>query len=200
MLCADVERECPHCRAKDHQVVPDVRTRRQTMSLKVQCTNGGSCSWRGELVDYTSHTTEKCPSRSVQCRYGCGLYYSLSDVAVHEEEECTKRPYDVIVGHYKRLMKDLEERHSQEVQSLEDGHSQAMHTFESKTKDLEEKHIQQVRLLQDGHSQEVHRLSQRVLSVESKMREQESKLVKCRKKLVNLENKQTTYSKWIIWD
>ena len=123
MLRSDAKRECPQCRTKDHQVILDRKTRRQTMSLKVQCT---SCDWRGELIDYSKHVTERCVSRVVQCGYGCGLYYKASDVAIHQEEECTKRPYDVIVGYYERKIQcqDLEiqrlkEKYSQQVERLE---------------------------------------------------------------------------------
>ena len=34
------------------------------MSLKVKC-NNGDCDWRGELVDYNNHITDKCPNRVV---------------------------------------------------------------------------------------------------------------------------------------
>ena len=95
MIRTDAESKCPNCRATSHLVVPDKMTKGHTMSLKVKCTNG-DCEWRGELVDYNNHITDKCPNRVVQCQYGCGLYFMASEVSVHEEEECTKRPSEVV--------------------------------------------------------------------------------------------------------
>ena len=79
------------------------------MSLKVKCTNG-DCEWRGELVDYNNHITDKCPNCVVQCRYDCGLYFMASEVSVHEEEECTKRPYEAVVQYYEKQAESYEQQ------------------------------------------------------------------------------------------
>ena len=118
MIRSDAGSECPLCRDTSHLVVPDKKTKGQTMSLKVKCING-DCEWRGELVDYNNHITDKCPNRVVQCQYDCGLYFMASEVSVHEEEECTKRPYEVVVQYYEKQMSSLEEKHKQEKSRLE---------------------------------------------------------------------------------
>ena len=89
------------------------------MSLKVKCTNG-DCEWRGELVDYNNHITDKCPNRVVQCQYDCGLYFMASEVSVHEEEECTKRPYEVVVQYYEKQAEATRELYEQQVILLEE--------------------------------------------------------------------------------
>ena len=89
------------------------------MSLKVKCTNG-DCEWRGELVDYNNHITDKCPNRVVQCQYDCGLYFMASEVSVHEEEECTKRPYEVVVQYYEKQVEATREFYEQQMILLEE--------------------------------------------------------------------------------
>ena len=89
------------------------------MSLKVKCTNG-DCEWRGELVDYNNHITDKCPNRVVQCQYDCGLYFIASEVSVHEEEECTKRPYEVVVQYYEKQAKTTREFYQLQVEKMEE--------------------------------------------------------------------------------
>ena len=118
MIRSDAGSECPQCRDTSHLVVPDKKTRGHTMSLKVKCTNR-DCEWRGELVDYNKHITDKCPNRVVQCQYDCGLYFMASEVSVHEEEECTKRPYEVVVQYYEKQMSSLEEKHKEEKNRAE---------------------------------------------------------------------------------
>ena len=95
MIRFDAGSVCPQYRDTSHLMVPDEKTKGWIMSLKVKCTNGDR-EWRGELVDYNKHITDKCPNRVVQCQYNCGLYFMASEVSVHEEEECTKRPSEVV--------------------------------------------------------------------------------------------------------
>ena len=121
MKRVDAQSSCPHCRKTCPIVVPDLRAKGQTMSLKVQCIDG-DCTWRGELTDYNNHITEKCPNRVVQCQYGCGLCFISKEVEVHEREECTHRPYEVLEEssrimkeRYEMMIGDLEAR----IQSLE---------------------------------------------------------------------------------
>ena len=101
------------------------------MSLKVKCING-DCEWRGELVDYNKHITDKCPNRVVQCRYDCGLYFMASKVSVHEEEECTKRPYEVVVQYYEKQAEAIREFYEQQMILLEE-------KMEEKVAEAEEK-------------------------------------------------------------
>ena len=118
MIRSDAGSECPQCRDTSHLVVPDRKTKGQTMSLKVKCING-DCEWRGELVDYNKHITDKCPNRVVQCQYDCGLYYMASEVSVHEEGECDRRPYEVVVQYYEKQMSLLEEKRKLEKNKAE---------------------------------------------------------------------------------
>ena len=99
--------------------VHDKKLEQEIMSLKVKCTNG-DCEWRGELVDYNNHITDKCPNRVVQCQYDCGLYFMASEVSVHEEEECTKRPYEVVVQYYEKQAEATRELYEQQVILLEE--------------------------------------------------------------------------------
>ena len=170
MLRSDAKRECPQCRTKDHLVVEDRKTKGRSMSLKVQCT---SCDWRGELIDYNKHVTERCVSRVVQCGYGCGLYYKASDVAIHQEEECTKRPYDVIVGYYQRKIQcqDLE------IQRLAESYRQRVSALEEERDASNRDHIEQVQTLKQKYSQQVERLE-----------------VQLKERDTHLESNQTTFS------
>ncbi len=132
------------------------------MSLKVQCT---SCDWRGELIDYNKHVTERCVSRVVQCGYGCGLYYKTSDVAIHQEEECTKRPYDVIVGYYERKIQcqDLE------IQRLAESYRQRVRAMEEERDAINRDHIEQVQTLKQKHSQQMESLKEKLISKKEEM-------------------------------
>ena len=136
MIRTDAGSECPQCRDTSHLVVPDKKTKGYTMSLKVKCTNG-DCEWRGELVDYNKHITDKCPNRAVQCQYDCGLYFMASEVSVHEEEECTKRPYEVVVQYYEKLIGTLQTKQQQQSSSLEEKHKQEKNKAEKLTFELE---------------------------------------------------------------
>ena len=51
----------------------------------------------GGLFELPAH---KCPYAVVQCQYGCGEYYFASCISVHEEENCPKRPYELIVSSF----------------------------------------------------------------------------------------------------
>ena len=115
----NTSKACPHCHSTSLTVpVHDKRLEQEIMSLKVKCTNG-DCEWRGELVDYNNHITDKCPNCVVQCQYDCGLYFMASEVSVHEEEECTKRPYEVVVQYYEKQAEATRELYEQQIILLE---------------------------------------------------------------------------------
>ena len=182
MTRSDAGSECPQCRDTSHLVVTDKKTKGQTMSLKVKCTNG-DCEWRGELVDYNNHITDKCPNRVVQCQYDCGLYFMASEVSVHEEEECTKRPYEVVVQYYEKLMNQqmslLEEKHKQEKSRLEEKYKEKLWLNEDKVKSLE------------GRCQLLN--EEKLLTV-NEAKNLTLELKHSRTIISELENKQTTYS------
>ena len=159
------------------------------MSLKVQCT---SCDWRGELIDYNKHVTERCVSRVVQCGYGCGLYYKASDVAIHQEEECTKRPYDVIVGYYERKIQCQQEKHSQQVEGLEKEGQERAESYRQRINAMEEErdasnrdHIEQVQTLTEKHSQQAERLEkeskQQIEEYEERLKTVRGEMANCKK-------------------
>ena len=117
----NTSKACPYCHNANCPLpVHDKRLEQEIMSLKVKCTNNGDCEWRGELVDYNNHITDKCPNRVVQCQYNCGLYFMASEVSVHEEEECTKRPYEVVVQYYEKQVEANRESHKQQMILLEE--------------------------------------------------------------------------------
>ena len=184
MIRSDVGSECPQCRDTSHLVVTDKKTKGQTMSLKVKCTNG-DCEWRGELVDYNKHITDKCPNHIVQCQYNCGLYFMASEVSVHEEKECTKRPYEVVVQYYEKQMNQqmslLEEKHKQEKSRLEEKCKEKLLLNEDKVKSLE------------GRCQLLNK--EKLLTV-NEAEKLTFELKHSRTIISKLENKQTTYSKY----
>ena len=205
MLRSDAKRECPRCRTKDPVIIEDKKTRGRTMSLKVQCTG---CDWRGELIDYKKHVTERCVSRVVQCGYGCGLYYKASDVAIHQEEECTKRPYDVIVEYYERKIRYLDEKHSQKVEGLEKEGQQLVESYKQRINAMEEErdvsnreHIEQVQTLKEKHSQQVERLEkeseQQIEEYEERLKTVQEEMDNCKKthadEICSLKDKYTQH-------
>ena len=119
MLHTNAKEKCPQCRSIKHVEFPDRRLEQEMMSLKVKCTNE-DCEWKGELVDYNNHITDKCPNRVVQCQYDCGLYFMASEVSVHEEEECTKRPYEVVVQYYEKQAEATREFYEHQIILLEE--------------------------------------------------------------------------------
>ena len=188
MVRSDAGSECPQCHETSHLVVPDKRTERHTMSLKVKCTNE-DCEWTGELVDYNNHITDKCPNRAVQCQYNCGLYFMANEVSVHEEEEYTKRPYEVVVQYYEKLIETVqtkqqqqmnlcEEKHKKETSQLEEQHKERLCLNDDKMKSLEAR----CQLLNEGKLLLVNEAEKLTLELKH-----------CRTIVSKLENKQTTY-------
>ena len=134
----NTSKACPHCYSTSLTVpVHDKRLEQKIMSLKVKCTNE-DCEWRGELVDYNNHITGKCPNRVVQCQYDCGLYFMASEVSVHEEEECTKRPYEIVVQYYEKQAEATRELYEHLEKKMEK-YQQQGEKMEEKFAEAEEK-------------------------------------------------------------
>ena len=202
MIRTDAGSECPQCRDTSHLVVPDKKTKGQTMSLKVKC-NNGDCEWRGELVDYNKHITDKCSNRVVQCQYNCGLYFLASEVSVHEEEECTKRPYEVVVLYYEKQAEATREWHQQQMNTVQTKQQQQMSILEEKHKQeksrLEEKYKERLRLNEDKIKSLERRcqlLNEGKLLMVNEAEKLTFKLKHNRTIISKLEHKQTTYSKY----
>ena len=162
MARSNAKSDCPQCRDKDHLIVPDKRTNGRTMSLRVKCT---SCTWTGKLIDYNQHNTEKCPDRIIQCQYGCGLYYKINDIIVHEEQDCTKRPSDVIIRYYEKRLVTMEEKYSDMI-ALEQRHQEEVITIaerheEEVTATITERHEEEVTTITERHKEEVTTITER---------------------------------------
>ena len=63
----DAESKCPCCHTSNPVVVPNKVEKGKTMDLKVKCNRG--CNWTGELIDFSKHINEICPSRVAKCPY-----------------------------------------------------------------------------------------------------------------------------------
>lgn len=65
------------------QVFPDIATRREILSLRLDCNNSEkSCDWTGELRALESHM-EVCPFEMVQCSNRCGAEVLRRDLDLH---------------------------------------------------------------------------------------------------------------------
>ena len=69
---------CPYCREPRFQTMPDKRTERYVLNLKVFCPHKDQgCKWIGELRSVDSHVSEKssitagCPYTQLQCSNKC---------------------------------------------------------------------------------------------------------------------------------
>ncbi len=174
--------------------------------INVKCTNGPDCDWIGDLLDLNNQITNKCPIRIIPCKYNCGLYFMMSDLSTHEMEECDKRPYDIIIQRHQTQLQSIREGHNQQIHSLEDKHNQQISSLDQQIQSLVDQNNQQIHSLEDEHNQQIHSLEEkgtneiksltaRNETLEERIVKQESEIVKCKKEL---ENKQTTYSKFQI--
>ncbi len=99
-----------------------------------------------------------------------------------------------------------EDKHDQQIHSLEDKHNQQISSLDQQIQSLVDQNNQQIHSLEDEHNQQIHSLEEkgtneiksltaRNETLEERIVKQESEIVKCKKEL---ENKQTTYSKFQI--
>ena len=89
---------CPYCRDKNFQTVPDKRTGRCVLNLKVFCPHKyQGCEWIGELRSMEDHMNKKsnnnigCPFTELQCSNGCGVVMQRRLVEGHLKSECELR-------------------------------------------------------------------------------------------------------------
>ena len=97
----------PKCRATPYQIFPDTDRQRIISGLQVYCSNKkDGCTWKGELKNLSGHINKgkregDCQFEVVKCRYWgsdvftgcCNVEMKRADLANHEENECTSRPY-----------------------------------------------------------------------------------------------------------
>ena len=93
---------CPCCNARGFDCFEDKRLKRSLNEFKVHCINKKQgCLWVGELGELEKHLNsnppqdkqlEGCQFTKVQCLY-CTEPFQHSDVEVHQNDECLKRPF-----------------------------------------------------------------------------------------------------------
>ena len=89
---------CPYCREEKFQTMPDKRTERYVLNLKVFCPHKyQGCTWIGELRSMEDHVNENsnnnigCPFTELQCSNGCGVVMQHRLVEGHLKSECELR-------------------------------------------------------------------------------------------------------------
>ena len=89
---------CPYCREEKFKTVPDKRTERYVLNLKVFCPHKyQGCTWVGELRSMEDHVNENsnhnigCPFTELQCSNGCGVVMQRRLVEGHLKSECELR-------------------------------------------------------------------------------------------------------------
>ena len=89
---------CPYCRKEKFQTVPDKKTGRQVLNLKVFCPHKcHGCEWVGELRSMENHINKNsnddtgCPFTELQCSNGCGVVMQRRLVEGHLKLECELR-------------------------------------------------------------------------------------------------------------
>ena len=89
---------CPYCRTPQFQTMPDKRTERYVLNLKVFCLHKDrGCNWIGELRSVDKHVSEKssinvgCPYTELPCSNGCGVVMQRRLMEGHLKSECELR-------------------------------------------------------------------------------------------------------------
>ena len=92
---------CPCCKRKGFACFEDKGLKRSLNDYKVHCPNKKLCQWVGELGGLENHLNstpsqdkqlEGCQFTKVQCLH-CNEPFQRSNVEVHQNEECLKRPF-----------------------------------------------------------------------------------------------------------
>ena len=93
---------CPCCNERGFDCFEDKRLKRSLNNFKVHCTNKKQgCQWVGELGGLENHLNsnpsqdkqlEGCQFTEVHCLH-CTELYQRSNVEVHQNDECIKRPF-----------------------------------------------------------------------------------------------------------
>ena len=119
---------CPLCNIQFTTCIPDKRLQRTLNELRVYCCNKESgCEWVGELGGLTQHLNIKpqekadrmtgCQLAKITCAF-CSNDIERKDLKEHEEEICTKRPYNCeYCEDYKSIFEDVTTNHWPECHS-----------------------------------------------------------------------------------
>ena len=91
-------RSCPYCREEKFETMPDKKTGRYVLNLKVFCPHKlQGCEWVGELRSVEDHVKKNstnnigCPFTELQCSNGCGVVMQRRLVEGHLKSECELR-------------------------------------------------------------------------------------------------------------
>jgi len=112
---------CPYCRQDNFQTVPDKRTERHVLNLKVFCPHKSQgCNWTGELRSLEDHVNENsdnnigCPFTKLQCSNGCSMVMQRRLVEDHLKSECELREvkceYCNTTGSYQWMISSHQEK------------------------------------------------------------------------------------------
>ena len=77
----------------------------EVLSLRVYCIKKGEgCRWEGELKDLETHSQRDCGYVEEECRHKCGRRYQRRLLRDHMNDECPKRPPELITQSLIRKM------------------------------------------------------------------------------------------------
>ena len=119
---------CPLCNIQFTTCIPDKRLQRTLNELHVYCCHKeAGCEWVGELGGLTQHLNIKpqgkadrmtgCQLAKIMCAF-CSNDIERKDLKEHEEEICTKRPYNCeYCEDYKSIFEDVTTNHWPECRS-----------------------------------------------------------------------------------
>ena len=91
MILEGGSRVCPTCREPtDEGKMQRIRPLESIIGkLRVRCTYGEGCSWRGTVADLAAHMGSSCPLAPISCTNpGCEERVARQDMAVHAEGTC----------------------------------------------------------------------------------------------------------------
>ena len=133
-------RPCPICRERGFKMLIDKEHERKILALKVNCKyKADGCPWAGELRHIERpHLSNKCHYVPTACIYQCGYMCKRSDICVHEEEECERRPPDVILRQKVKLLEKKSENQSESLVAQEETIKEQRKLIEDQRVRLEE--------------------------------------------------------------
>ena len=91
-----IDKKCPCCNEKTLNFVPDKKTHRHVLDLKIHCPNKQpgpepGCTWIGELRSREKHLRDDCPFTEVQCSNDCLQMIQRRMLEDHLKSECGLR-------------------------------------------------------------------------------------------------------------
>ena len=165
---------CPLCK-QEFNTMLDRSFQRKVLELKVRCSKkNDGCQWAGELRHVVPHEREECGRAMVECSYQCGAHLPRRLMAGHEHDMCPRRPMDVKLECFMRLMETKltteRERHERELSAVKEElrRERDAHTIE----------IAELKQLLEGKMTEQKKETERKMAelTESKMAEQKKQM------------------------